>query len=265
MPAVNPTQLKFQLDALMGYFYEPEDFHRELSDLFSRYANLALRFGDEAPTQPFMEIYHLPFPVIRQLRLDLRREINRNPQVALLLADELWQDAYLEVKETAIYILGQTPTDDPKLILERINLWLDEDIEKALKTEILSAGTHLLQTHFPKDWEDFIKSFLVKDQIKNINLGLQGLTEGLKNPEFTNIPIVFRLVSDFIQEPQAEYRGALINLIEALADRLPVETAYFLRQALSISQSSELPRLIKNCLEFFPEDVRENLSSSVRR
>lgn len=265
MPAVNPTQLKFQLDELMGDFNNPPDFHRDLSELFSRYANLALRFGEEIPTKPFMDMYHLPFPVVRQLRLDLKREINRDPQSALPLADELWQDAYLEVKETAIFILGQAPVDDPVPVLERLHRWLDEDVEKALKTEILATGTKTLQTSFPKDWEDFIKTFLLIEDIKKINLGIQGLTEGLKNPEFTNFPIVFRLISDFIQEPQTAYRGALINLIEALADRLPVETAYFLRQALSISQSSELPRLIKQCLGFFPEDVRESLSSSVRK
>ena len=265
MPAVNPTQLRFQLDELMGFFNDPADFHRELSDLFSRYANLALRFGEEIPPKPFINMYHLPFPVIRQLRLDLKQAINIDPQSAKALVDELWQDPYLEVKETAIFIFGQIPYSDPTPILEQVNAWLDSEIEIVLKEEILSMGTHTLQTRFQNDWEDLLKSLLAKKSEKPIYLGLYGLTEGLKNPDFKNFPIAFRLISDFVLEPQAAYRGALIDLIKVLANRSPVETAYFLRQTLSLSQSPELPRLIKQCLAFFPDDIQENLSSIVRK
>jgi len=264
MPAVNPTQLRFQLDALMGFFYVPPAFHRELSAFFSLYANRALRFGDTVPAKPLIKMYHLPFPIIRQLRLDLKHEITKDPKTALTCADELWQDPYLEVKEIAIYILGHTKLNPPEPILNRLHQWLNEDIEKELRTSILSMGTYTLQTHFPQDWEDFIKSFLLKSDPKNIALGLQGLAEGINNPEFNNFPIVFRLVSDTIQEPQPEYRGTFINLIEALAKRLPIETAYFLRQAISLSNSPQLSRLIKGCLPFFPEDIQKDLSASVR-
>lgn len=265
MTAVNPTQLRIQMDALMGVFESPEVFHGELSNLFGLYANLALRFGDGVPSQPLIKMYHLPFPVIRQLRLDLKREVAKDPEKALTLADELWPDPYLEIKETAIFILGHTPVNQPEPILNRLNQWLYEDIEKDLRTALLSIGTYTLQTLFPQDWEDFIKSFLIKTDPKQIIIGLQGLTEGIKNPDFNNFPIVFRLVSDQIQEPKAEYRVTLINLIEALADRLPVETAYFLRQAHSISNSPQLTRLIKQCLPFFPDDVQKSLSASVRK
>jgi hypothetical protein len=265
MPAVNPTQLKIQLDALMFFFNAPPDFHRELSVLFSLYANRALRFGDTVPAKPLIRMYHLPFPIIRQLRLDLQQEITKDPENALACADELWQDPYLEVKETAIFILGHTILDPPEPILNRLHQWLNEDIEKELRRSILSTGTYTLQTHFPQNWEDFIKSFLLKSDSKNIALGLQGLAEGINNPEFNNFPIVFRLVSNTIQEPQPEYRGTLITLIESLAKRLPIETAYFLRQAISISNSPQLSRLIKGCLPFFPDDIQKDLSASVRK
>jgi hypothetical protein len=265
MPAVNPTKLKIQLDALMVFFNAPTDFHRELSAFFSLYANRALRFGDTVPAKPLIKMYHLPFPIIRQLRLDLKHEITKDPENALRCVDELWQDPYLEVKETAIFILGHTKCDPPEAILNRLNQWLNEDIEKELKTAILSTGTYTLQTLFPQVWEDFIKSFLIRTDPKNIALGLQGLAEGINNPEFNNFPIVFRLVSDTIQEPQPEYRGTLITLIEALAKRLPIETAYFLRQAISISNSPQLSRLIKGCLPFFPEDIQKDLSASSRK
>jgi len=265
MPAVNPTQLRFQLDALLGIFSDPAGFHHELSDLFSKYANLALRFGKEVPPKPLINMYHLPFPVIRQLRLDLTKSVIKDPQSAKALVAELWSDPYLEVKETAIFIFGQIPFSDPKPIIEQIKVWLDSDIEKVLKEEILSMGTHTLKTCFQTDWEGLLKTLLSKKSEKMIYLGLYGLSEGLKSPEFYNFPIAFRLISDIISEPKVVYRSALVNLIEVLANRSPVETAYFLRQTLSLSQSSELPRLIKQCLGFFPGDIQENLKSSLNR
>ena len=88
---------------------------------------------------------------------------------------------------------------------------------------------------------------------------------GVKRPNFQNLPAVFRLVSPFIRDPHSAYLRDLEELIGALAYISPQETGFFLRQTLSIIISPETPRLIKNCLAAFPEEIQAELKSAINQ
>ena len=134
MVAVNPTRLKFQINDLMTFFESPVEFRQNLHALFSLYANYALRLGDNEFTRSLIPRYNLPHPVIRQLNADLQLLIDKDPQSALKLADELWKDEYYEVKYLAIYILSIFPIkEDPHPVLNRIRTWLTPNLERILK------------------------------------------------------------------------------------------------------------------------------------
>ncbi len=265
MPAVNPTRLRFQIEELVATFHSPPIFHQQLRHLFSLYADHTFRYGDSTTLKPLIPMYHLPPPVARQLHLDLKPYIKDDPEGALSLADELWDDDYLEVQQTAIFILGVVPVAEPEPILARLEEWLTPDLDQALKSYLFSTGTEQLQTTFPETWESFIGSYLNQENPKMIALGIQGLTQGLQNPSFKNLPAVFRLVSPFIREFDYELAKHLVQLIQALAKRSPTETAYFLKQTLSISESPEIKRLIRQCLPFFSENIQQDLISTIRK
>lgn len=265
MPAVDPTRLRFQIEALMKHFQSPPNFHRHLRNLFSLYANRALRSGDTTALKPLEPRYQLPQPVLRQLELDLQPHIKADPQSALELADELWQDNYFEIQQTAIIILNLVPANSSEPILERLNKWLTPGLDKTLTSFLLSAGTRVLQLSFPDSWETFIETLLRSNDRKTIAQGIQGLTEGMKRTAFKNLPAVFRLVSPFIRNPDSAYRRELEALVQALADRWPTETAYFLKQALSISESPETARLVKKTLSFFNDNLQEDLRAALRQ
>jgi len=265
MPAVNPTRLRFQIDNLITLFHSPEEFHNRLKDLFGFYANRTLRFGDSAPSKSFTSMYNIPNPVLRQLYLDLDRYIEVEPQTALVLADDLWKDGYLEVQSTAIHILGSVPVDGPEQVLVRIKKWLSPDLDQTLIAQIFSTGAHQLQDLFPKDWESFIESLLNHEDPKYTGLGIRGLSEGLSNPDFKNLPAVFRLISPFIRNPQRSQLNNLRLLVERLVQRSPTETAFFLRQVLSVSESRLTVQLIKQCLPLFPEVIRQELSTALKK
>jgi hypothetical protein len=55
----------------------------------------------------------------------------------------------------------------------------------------------------------------------------------------------------------------LENLVETLIDLSPTETAFFVKQSLSISRSTEITRLIKRILPLFPENIRQDIKSSI--
>ena len=248
----------------MAFFPSPEEFHKHLKELFGFYANRTLRFGDSAPEKSFALMYNLPNPVLRQLNLDLDRYVEVDPQTALVLADFLWKDDYLEVQSTAIHILGSVPVDGPEQVLVRIKKWLSPNLDQTLIAQIFSTGTHQLQDLFPKDWESLIESLLDHKDPKYIGLGIRGLSEGLSNPNFKNLPAVFRLISPFIRNPQRSQLNNLRLLVESLVKRSPTETAFFLRQALSVSESPLTVQLIKQYLPLFPEVIRKELNTALR-
>jgi len=263
MPAVDPRRLRFQMDELMEFFESPVQFHQHLQGLFSLYANRALRLGDSVPTQPLMPVYNLPQPVIRQLQIDLDRKIKDNPQAALALADELWHDSHMEVKQTAIRILGAVHIDEPEPILSRLSQWMSPELDKNLTNLLFSTGTHQLQNLFPEDWERFIISLLEKKQAEWIALGVKGLSEGMENPNFQNLPAIFRLISPVIREPHPAFMPNLHHLISKSIQRSPAETALFLKQTLSMSDSSRTTRLIKDCVDLFPHEFRRELEMAL--
>lgn len=247
----------------MAVYDSPVAFYQQLQGLFSLYANYALRFGENAPNRPLIPTYNLPHPVMRQLRMDLKPRIEADPQAALEIADQLWVDEYYEIKHTAAWIIGITPIDDPQPILDRMILWLTPDLDQVLKTDLLSNGIRTLQDRFPDDWESLLLSLLSQDKPEMIGLGIQALAESSKSPNFKNLPAIFRLASPFIRDPHSVYSRDLEYLIEALAELSPKETAYFLQQILSVSDSRETLRLIKNCLDAFPETIQRDLKASL--
>jgi hypothetical protein len=265
MTAVNPTRLRFQILGLMATFDTPLEFHQKLRGLFSLYANYALRFGENIPARPLISMYHLPHPVMRQLTLDLIPHIAKDPQGALAVADELWGDEYYEVRHVAIRILGALPLDDPQPVLERVQRWLTPELDQVLRSDLFTFGTCSLQEAYPEAWEALILSLLTQTEPKKVALGIQGLSEGAKSPNFTNLPTLFRLASPFIRSPHSAYTRDLEDLIEAMAQLSPNETAYFLKQILAVSTSPETSRLVKNCLSAFPEEIQADLKSSLQK
>ena len=265
MTAVNPVRLRFQIEELITSFTMPQKFHRQLTDMFGFYANRVLKFGDSSQPQPFIPMYHLPDPVMRQLKLDLNSHITEDPKSSFKLADELWQDDFFEVRQLAIYILDSIPVNDPEPILKRLKDWLVPELDQILTTELLSIGLRNLHSQFSQAWETFIETFLSNENPKMVALGLEGLQSSLKNPAFDNLPAVYRMVSPLIRNPHPLFFNALLNMMEALVNESPKETAYFIRQAMAVSDSPGTERIIKNCLQYFPKEIQQELKLAIKK
>lgn len=263
MPAVNPTRLQNQIEEVLMVFDNPEAFHRHLKGLFSLYANRTLQLGQSPEPAPMMPRYHLPQPLIRQLQMAIRPYLEKDPQTALMIADELWKDTFFEVKLFAIVILGNISVENPEPIINRLKSWMIPELDDRIKSELMSNGTAKLQKNFPSAWEKLIQSLLDQKDPKMIGLGIQGLIEGLKQTKYDNFPLIFRLVSPVIQNPHTVNMEKLEDLIRTLIHQSPTETAFFLKQTLSLSQSNETKRLLKRCLPLLPEKDRQELKSSL--
>jgi hypothetical protein len=265
MPAVNPTRLSFQIADLLQSFTSPEEFHNKIRDLFSLYANRTLRTGDQTRLAPMIPMFHLPNPVMQQLKTELQPLIAESPQEALALADALWRDEAFEIRQAAAFLLGRAVVADPTAILLRLDKWLTPNLDPALKEVLLNSGTQGLQSRFPDRWEAWVESMLTRKDPKWESIGLIGLRVGLQESPSQKLPVVFRLISLIIRDPQPEILNELKRLINALAQQSPTETAYFLRQALSLSESPETARLIRGCLTMFPDNYQKELQVALKQ
>lgn len=261
MPAVDLTRLRFQVEEVFSFLNAPKAFHRHLTDFFSLYANRALRFGESNQPRSMIPRYHLPDPVTRQIKFELLQFIQKDAKNALALADELWNDTHFEVRQLAIFILDLAEKEDPEPVASHINSWLTPDLDPILVTELLSTGTQNLQSEHPQAWESLMGTLLEHENPKMISYGLEGLTRGVERNSMLNLHAIFRFISPILQKPNDGYIHQLGDLILALAKRSPTETAFFLKQTLSISDSTETVRMVKQVLPLFPGAIQRELRS----
>lgn len=264
MTAVNPTRLSMQIADLIESFDSPETFHKHIRDLFSRYANRTLRYGEKTNRATLMPTYHLPDPVMRQLRVELKPFLSQQPEVSLNLADVLWTDEAFEIRQVAVYILGHTGTPEPEPIISRLENWLSPDLEPALKEAVLFSATEHLQSRFPQRWEVWVSSLLARDDPAWIAMGLLALRSGVKSSPAQKLPVIFRVLSPFIRDPRPGIMNEMMRLIKDLAEQSPTETAYYLRQTLSLSADPATSQLIRQCLPAFPEELRKEIQAAIK-
>ena len=138
-------------------------------------------------------------------------------------------------------------------------------MDLSLLPKIFSSGTRQLQNRYPTVWENYLETFLQSEDPQRVSVGFLGLAEGLNNPQFQNLPALYRLIGPYVREPQPQTIKSLTTLIRGLAKLSPTETGYFMKQMLSVALSPELKRLVKDSLSAFPLEVQEDLTPFITR
>jgi hypothetical protein len=93
---------------------------------------------------------------------------------------------------------------------------------------------------------------------------MRALLPLVEDPAFTNLPPVFRLLSPYVQNMPASVQVDLQVVMEMLAQRTPVETAFFFRQVLSLSNKPATARLVRRCLPHFGPDQQAGLRAALQ-
>ncbi len=265
MPAVDPARLRKQIAGLMRYFGDAEAFHQHTSDLFSRYANWVLKLGDDVQPEAQMPTYHLSPPVMRLFQQDLKAFCLEDTTQALFVADELWSDSYYEVQLIAIHILHILPLNNVEPFYNRLEKWISPQQDRAINEKLWVVAAEKLQHKFQDQWEKLIQKYLDHSDEEMINLGILGLSMGIRQSGFTNLPAIFRLISPLIQAPSSSIRQSLMDLLKVLIEISPTETSVFLKQNFSVDPTPDALLLLKNCIPYFPETYQKNLSYLLKR
>src|SRR5271157_2489711 len=264
MPAVQMTRLKAQIGELAWQFTRPDEFQQALTDLFNYYAERTYRPGQAALPVSLTPMYHLPPLIMRQLALDLSPYCVENPTAALALADQLWQDSYLEPRLVAITLLGHLPLQPVEPLLERLNSWCQPAENKELLDAIFRQATRQLRRKMPDLWLALIKGWLDDPRFPFQAMGLNALLPLIQDRDYENLPPVFSSISPLLQSAPPAIQVELIAVISALARRTPKETVYYLRQVLTVAQGAGAERLIRKALPAFNPEDQASLRSALQ-
>jgi hypothetical protein len=263
MPAVSLPRLKEQIAQLAGHFDQPEGFHKRLLALFDLYSDRSYRPGQAIRPRPLVQTLYVPALVLGTLNQELGRWAREKPDAALAAAEMLWQDTMLEMRQTAAALLGQIPVQPPEPVLERLLRWADPEIDpQILETLMLQGGVRLRQEH-PERWLMLVEHWLDMNAAEMQAVGLKSLLPLLQDRGFENLPRIYRILDPLVHTAPNALLPDLQKNIDVLARRSPAETAYFLRQMLSVSENSGTIRLVRRTLPTFPEEQQASLRKAL--
>jgi hypothetical protein len=265
MPAIRLALLRQQAALLADYFFEPSAYVRSLHHLMEFYAEYARRQGYSGEPPPLIESYHVRPQVLRQVLIELDPYINESPIASLQLADSLWDEPYLEFRLLASGLIGRVRPLPSSEVVNRIQKWIETLPDRLIVEALLSDGCRRLRAEEPLAYLQMAEHWMNNGSLSIQQIGIQSLTAVVKDINFENLPTIFTLLDPLVQEVSPVLRPDVLDLLGQLAERSPHETAYFLRQNLNVQEHSDVPFLIRQSLEHFPEDIKENLLIEVRR
>lgn len=264
MPAIQLARLKIQVTDLLTYFTEPTEFIRELHTMLDFYADRTRRSGQSGKPKPLIQAYNVPRQVIRRIESDIVPLVVADPESALQLADQLWEDAWYECRLLAIAILGLLPPDPIELIVERLQAWGRDCRENTLLDALLDKGTTPFLTEYPDEYFLLIKSMLTSGDLPSRKMGLKAMPALIQNPEFENLPALYRLLAPLVRESASVLETDIIQVVRTLGQRSPQETAFFLQQNLNSPHKSGLGIITRRSLDVFPPELEETLRAVLR-
>ena len=259
MPAVSIARLRAEVAGLSDLFARPAEFLTGLHQLLDFYADRVYRAGQAIPPAPLIPTYHTPPLVIQQLQRELRARCVQDPAAGLALADFLWTDPYIEVRKLAVFLLGQAPPKPVQPVLERIQAWARPQEPADILKLLLAEGTVRLRRELPETWLETIQTWVNDPSPGTQFLGIQALVPLVEDRQFANFPPVFRMISPFLFSPQAFLLPGLQDILEALARRSPIETAFYLRQILGSPTPPATIRIVRRLMPIFDAGTQDNL------
>lgn len=261
MPAVQLARLKSQINELTWKFTRPAEFQRELHDLLDFYSNQVFKPGKVVPSSRRVESFHVPPVILNQLELALEPFVCENPGSALLLADTLWKDEFLEMHLLAASLLGMTPISCSAETIQRLKQWPRPGIDTKSLEALFNVGARRLRYENQELWFEIVRDWLTSTTTSVNNLGVYALIPAAREKEFENLPLIFQMIHPLMENPATSLQPALIELLQILAKRTPSETLFFLKHHLGLTDHPATFRFIRRLIPAFDKEYQNRLKS----
>jgi hypothetical protein len=263
MPAIDLARLKTQAALLADQFGYPRGFVHALNELLDFYTNHSMRASLVA-RRLNVPTYHTPAPVLRLIERELAPLAGSFPIEAVALVNAMWESGSLESRLLALRMLGSIPPAQAMPALTRLPDWLIQSTDKEIRQALLTDAFTRLRRENPEAFlvllEDWLKSPRSGLQI----WGMQALIPLLDDPDFQNLPAVFRILRPAVQAAGPSTQLDLQACLAALGRVSLTETLVFLREILSASPSPALLRTLRRSLPALPPDLQAGLRELLR-
>jgi len=253
MTSINPARLKIQCAELSENHSNPAKFIPGLHDLLGFYA-ARIRQTSLSRTPLTLQAYQVPAPVLRALVIELEEYLEGHPSIGLKLIDALWKEEWVEFRQLAIICLGDLPPFDPEQILDRIKFWLKSCTAEDIRRRIMTRGLNHLIEEKPKIIFNFIGDLISSGSKMNHQAALFGLQVFGENPDFDNLPVVYKHLAEILQNEDAGLMKEITALLKALQQRSEQETAFFLERQLAAAANPRIFRVTRQVMGQFNTD-----------
>jgi hypothetical protein len=264
MPAIDLARLRKQANQLADFFFLPEDFLRHLGETLDFYVNRTLRTQEKIAPGSNLPTYRTPPVVMRQIQNAIGPTAKENPHYALELADLLWDEGYIETRLLAAFLLGCIPPQEERL-LARLTAWTQQVRDSSVRGALLTTSLTRMRKEMPDEFLIVIGEWLHPARQPLWPNGIQALLPMITDPNFDNMPPIFKVLQPIIEAAPGALQNDLGNLINALYQASPSETVFYLREILESSQNPLTATTIRRILNTFPPELQANLRDLVRK
>ena len=236
---------------------------RELREILEFYVNRSLRSQSVAPSS-VLPTYRTPVVVLRQIEKELGPVAEKQPILALELADALWDEGWLETRLLAAFLLGRIPPQEERL-LARLTAWTQAVRDPEVRAALLTTSLTRLRKETPDLFLILVKEWLHPARQRMWSNGVQALVPLISSPDFDNIPPILEIVEPILKASPAALQFDLQELIITLFEASPDETIYFLQQILKGDQESFTSSALRRMSPELPQELQSSLREMLRK
>jgi len=250
---------------LAEHFDNPEAFVRSLHYLFEYYADRTRRPGQAGSPPPLIKSYNIRPPILKQLLIEIVPLSVEQPIKGLALCDRLWEEPYFEFHLLAINLLGEIPPNPPEDIISRVQSKMNADLDPSLLDHLLQFSLDKIRSKYPKNYTELVSAWIKSEDKFHIQMGLRALLPLIQDPCFENLPILFNMIQPLVRSSFPALKPDLLDVLTALANKSPSETAYFLQHNLAAPNAYDTAWIIRQLLNEFPPEIESNLRKITRK
>jgi len=263
MPAIDLARLKTQAAQLSDQFDHPDLFLRGLNSLLDYYTNRTIR-SSQLARRLSLPTYRAPKPVLRQIEHELQPVAQAHPAEAILLVNAMWKSGSLEGRLLAASLLGMIPPAQAMQALTRLPDWLQASSDEVVRHALLDESLARLRRENPDALFLLLEEWLKSPRSTLQVWGLRALIPLLDNPDFENLPAVFRILRPAVRSAGPATQLELQACLTALGRASQTETLFFLREILADRPTPMLVRTLRRMLPALPAGLQAGLREAMR-
>jgi hypothetical protein len=265
MPSIDLARLRKQALRLADFYFAPEEFVRHFNSTLDTYVNYTIRGRRPASAGSNLPTHRTPDVVIRQIEHELTplASAPENASASLALADRLWDEAWVESRMLAAFLLGRVPPEEAPLIA-RLTAWIAQIRDPELRARLLGSSLYRMRRESPDMFIQLVAEWLRPERPRSWSAAIQASITAAQDPAFPNLPALMAVLDAPLRTAPAALQLEFEALILALFAVSPTETGFLVRQVLVTSDEPSTAIMFRRMSPALPAELQEEINEIVR-